>query len=537
MLKVRNFFLLILILGVIFVICYCYWNYQQEQINSLNEILETLKREINSSSLNNKDYFTTKRDFLRLENTLKGSVFQLASSLFFGVTVFIAWLNFVVSDQKQVAERFATAVEQLGSEQLGVKVGGIFALEKVAETSPETHWQVIEVLTSYIRDQSFKGKSVSKPEIKEEDNQSEELNVQKASNKVAAERATSVTIDIQTALTVICRRNYRQDPKDKVINLKSCDIRGANLEKANLNNVDLRHSNLDRVVLTNADLSKARLERALLNEANLERVNLQNADLNYVQLQESNLKNAKLNYSKLYRTNFRAANLQGTNLKPAKFKLTNLRDAKINSQTILPTRWRKIHEIHLNGGQNQIFDSFNFSEGELSNTNFQEASLMKAKFDGADLNRANFQYACLKEASFKKTDTDIVSNLEIAHFSGADLEGAVFEQAILRLAHFEPVHQNQQTNLNKVIFERVDLEGVQFQHTSLIEAEFIGCMLKDANFYSADLREAKFENCFCIDKNVNFENADIDQAEFKGLFGRTINSIKQARNYHTANFS
>jgi hypothetical protein len=53
--------------------------------------------------------------------------------------------------QGQVAERFTRAVDQLGSDKLDVRLGGIYGLEQIANQSPGDRLQVFEVLTAYVR--------------------------------------------------------------------------------------------------------------------------------------------------------------------------------------------------------------------------------------------------------------------------------------------------------------------------------------------------------------------------------------------------
>lgn len=58
------------------------------------------------------------------------------------------------SRQRRVTGRCATAVEQLGSEELDVRISGICALERVARGSPADHAAVMETLAAFIREHS-----------------------------------------------------------------------------------------------------------------------------------------------------------------------------------------------------------------------------------------------------------------------------------------------------------------------------------------------------------------------------------------------
>jgi ABC-type multidrug transport system fused ATPase/permease subunit len=53
--------------------------------------------------------------------------------------------------QGQMTERFTQAIEQLGSDKLEIKLGGIYSLERTAQEEQNYHWPVMEVLTSYVR--------------------------------------------------------------------------------------------------------------------------------------------------------------------------------------------------------------------------------------------------------------------------------------------------------------------------------------------------------------------------------------------------
>lgn len=147
---------LALIMTSIFVGAF-YWLHQQHQLDSFSQQVESIK--VNQSNpVEPKDYVAIRRDLIVLQNTLNGSAFQLVGSLLFFTIAYIAWRNLAASEKKQVSEKFAKAVDQLSNNELYVRVGGIFALEQIAQSSPEDHWVVMEVLTSYIRDRSLQKK-------------------------------------------------------------------------------------------------------------------------------------------------------------------------------------------------------------------------------------------------------------------------------------------------------------------------------------------------------------------------------------------
>ena len=71
--------------------------------------------------------------------------------LAFGALVFTA-LTFWLSREGHVTDRYSKAIEQLGSEHLGVRVGAIYALERVMIDSPRDHPTTVEVLAAFLRE-------------------------------------------------------------------------------------------------------------------------------------------------------------------------------------------------------------------------------------------------------------------------------------------------------------------------------------------------------------------------------------------------
>jgi hypothetical protein len=54
----------------------------------------------------------------------------------------------------QITERFTRAIEQLGSDKLEVRLGGIFALERIAKDSEPDRWAIADSLVAFVRRQA-----------------------------------------------------------------------------------------------------------------------------------------------------------------------------------------------------------------------------------------------------------------------------------------------------------------------------------------------------------------------------------------------
>jgi hypothetical protein len=195
-----------------------------------------------------------------------------------------------VTEQGQVTDRYTKAVEQLGSKEIDVRIGGIYALERVALDSDRDHPTVMEVVATFVRDRS--------PE-------QWPLPTVHQAGAEPPERETRP--DVQAAATIIGRRRIRYDRRRQPINLSG----------AHLNRADLNYAHLDGAHLSGAHLDGAHLFLAHLNGANLKRAHLNGADLKLAHLNDVNLSSGHLNGADLTSAHLKRADLKGANFTEA----------------------------------------------------------------------------------------------------------------------------------------------------------------------------------------------------------------------------
>lgn len=236
-----------------------------------------------------------------------------------------------LTEQGQVTERYSKAIEHLGSEKLDIRIGGIYALERIARDSARDHPTVIDVLTAFIREHSPAGNLRLSEEA---------VNMQ------------PLEADIQAAVSVIRRRDPLKDV-DRI------NLSKTNLFDANLHNVGLEGADLTDAHLRKAELAKSHLENAILKGANLVAAGLANADLTgadlfsanlaYANLARANLTAAKLRGANLIDTNLVSANLSRSDLSGVNLSKANLRGANLSGADLsgavwgslpLPVGWR-----------------------------------------------------------------------------------------------------------------------------------------------------------------------------------------------------
>jgi hypothetical protein len=284
---------LLFIIAVLLIIVFPHWqvsgiNNVTEKVTLENQSRATLAQVLGGVAIGIGLYYTWRRiniaeeDLKVTQENLKVTQENLEA------TQKAAQENLKVAQEGQITERFTRAVDQLGNDKLEIRLGGIYALERIASESEKDHWPIMEILTAYARKNSS---------IEDED--------------VIAQN--KVSFDTQAIITVIGRQRRLIDPLlfDLDIQktyLRKADLRGTNLEWANL-----KGTNLERAIFVNSNLEHARLIEANLEGArffwtSLERTELKNADLTNAYFEIADIKGADL----------KGADLKGASLKGAK---------------------------------------------------------------------------------------------------------------------------------------------------------------------------------------------------------------------------
>jgi len=138
----------------------------------------------------------------------RGRLVAFGAGLFaVGALVYTA-RNFSLARQGQVTDRYTKAIEQLGSDKgLDVRIGGIYALERIARDSPRDHPTIMEVLAAFIREHSREHWPPAEPGAEPPEHRTRP--------------------DVQAAATVIGRRTVRHD--SQVVKLAGADLADAHL--------------------------------------------------------------------------------------------------------------------------------------------------------------------------------------------------------------------------------------------------------------------------------------------------------------------
>jgi uncharacterized protein YjbI with pentapeptide repeats len=345
-----------------------------------------------------KDMFTIKKDLKVAENAIFNTIFQGIGSLFFFLTVVISWRNYQETQEKEIVERLNKAFEDLESNKVVVKLGGIYILERIAAKSEKEHWTIMEVLTSFVRSMSTK-----------------EVNG----------NLKPITPVIQAVITTISRRNFKQDQENKPL-----DLSGSNLANADFRHFQ-RNKNRTKIAMfrkntENIDSSLgSKLNKVNFRGAFFESADLRNTNMNNVDLRSANMNNADLGEANLDNADLSEANLDGADLSEIYLGGAKLIKASLRNANLYKANTRKDLPVKI----------VNFSQAILTKAKLTDARLTSAILSEANLSEANLCHAYLYGANFAKAqliDTNFSdANLSNANLSEANLDGSILNNTDL----------------------------------------------------------------------------------------------------------
>lgn len=284
----------------------------------------------------------------RIQNEIaaRQSLLQLVAPAVVLVGAYIAWGQLRVAlgqleNQRsaQVTDRFARATDQLGSQQQPARIGGIYALERIARESPELARTVMEMLTTFVRERAPGPRDLG----------GNRLRVTPRLPFFPQADEVRPTQDVQAALWVLGRNPWVPGAQDRpssarphrlprTLDLSHTDLRGADMVdfrrySESVLIVDLRGAHLGGAVLTSANL-----KGAILRGANLSGAYLHSADLSGANLIGADLTNARLSLANLERAELDLAKLSGADMGDAKVSRANqLSPDQLGDWTVLPS--------------------------------------------------------------------------------------------------------------------------------------------------------------------------------------------------------
>ncbi|GIE98096.1 pentapeptide repeat-containing protein [Paractinoplanes rishiriensis] len=262
-----------------------------------------------------------------------------------------------LAEQGQITDRFTKAIDQLGQEgnsKVAIRLGGIYALERIMRDSVDDERNIVEILCAFVREHA-------------------RLTVQPTPTSSPMPSEGVPATDVQAALTVLGRRpnfdkpGFGTDPQYGIVDLSRTELSGANLSY---------HPRYGSYVIetfpSGAKLNGTTPSGANLTGANLTGANLSNANLIGVNLSDANLTDANLNHANLMLANLNGANLSDANLNNADLLLADLNRASLDRASL----------------NSASLPSANLASARLFEADLADANLSDANLTGADLGSA-----------------------------------------------------------------------------------------------------------------------------------------------------
>ena len=298
------------------------------------------------------------------------------------------WRSIVAQQQAETAqqgllnERYQRGAEMLGNDVLSVRLGGVYALQRLAEEHPEQyHVQIVSLFCALVR--RLTSCDAFEDKVKEDEIVSSTQDMQQISNRQLRE-------DVQAAMTAIGTRSVADLVIEKrsnfVPNLHGVNLSYANLSGANLSSVDFSNAILHRADFFNTPLLSPDLSEPILSGPNQPQARVVIAgehikpDLSGFESRRANLSGSDLSDADLSSAKLLGADLSGALLMSADFSGANISYANLYKAVLLDAN---LSELLL-------------SYVDLSGALLGSADLSGAHLPGAKLYGANFLGACLQ---------------------------------------------------------------------------------------------------------------------------------------------
>ena len=269
-----------------------------------------------------------------------------------------------IAEQGQITDRYNAAITNLGSRSIDVRLGGIYALQRLMKDSPRDQPTVIAVLCAFVRDQALPaGRPPKTDELPAADRHSSRPDRGRHTqyserrpgdcrgfrSRTTCPRSALCSAPLQSRLLGAplptrtsparpspARTSSRRTSPARTSPARSSPARhltGANLNGANLNGANLNGAHLRSEFLQGAPHPRGPPVADLIHE------NLAGAHLAYADLTGANLTGAFLTSADLTGADLDGANLTGANPTGAKLTRAKLTDAKWPDNFLPPKGW------------------------------------------------------------------------------------------------------------------------------------------------------------------------------------------------------
>ena len=273
------------------------------------------------------------------------------------------WRACVASRQADTAqqgllyERYQKGAEMLGSQVNAVRLGGIYALDRLARDYPEQyHVQIMRLFCAFVRSPIRGPTDLPSSGFRQ---------------------------DVVAIVEAICARSQEgmaiERKEDFKLDFRNADLLGAQLLNADLSNAWFNGANLSGANIADTNLTDAFFTETNLSEAQFHQVNFTRTRLQSTNLRRASLERAELTNTNFHDTDLGDANLGRADLSRAIFQQSNLNNAWLEGAILVGAGFL---DVDLTGAQ--------LKDANLSDAHFLDSNLLAANLSNANLSGVQF---------------------------------------------------------------------------------------------------------------------------------------------------
>jgi uncharacterized protein YjbI with pentapeptide repeats len=219
----------------------------------------------------------------------------LAALIFTGLSLWASRSQLAIAEEGQLTDRYSRAVDQIGAsgpENLQVRLGGIYALERLANDSRRDRDSIVDVLSAFVRSTSPR------------------------TDKPCPEK---VPVDVQAAFVVLMRRPAAVREYEAIDLQKTC-LTGVDASNARVESMSFVGADLSRSSFYQAHVALVSFSGAVLRQARFDGLTsggflfMPDADMTGANLREADLHSVDFGRTVLNGADLSGADLSGADL-------------------------------------------------------------------------------------------------------------------------------------------------------------------------------------------------------------------------------
>lgn len=264
--------------------------------------------------------FDREKEKRKLEDDTRKTLAQIIGGVFLLFGIFVTYNTYRLNvDQQnltregQITDRFSKAVEHLGSNEQSIRIGGLYALERIARDSSKDQYTVFQIISAFI--------SVRSPRTKD--------NTEKP-----------LPLDVVVGLYILTdeKNRFHKETQFSIqeIVLTNSNLRGATFIGANFRKMDFSDSDLRNARLWEANLELSDFINANLSGANFTRSLLEGSSFRYANLTNANFEDSIFSSDEGNSERYGSIDLRGADLTGVKFSEKQLESIVIDKNTKIP---------------------------------------------------------------------------------------------------------------------------------------------------------------------------------------------------------